>query len=129
MDDTIPQNTEGDQIQTVSITPKSAANMLRVYGYAFLSTNTNNNTVGYCLFRDSGANSLLSTWYYISGVFPSQHGFMFYPGEIASSTSSTTYKTRMGGYTGTCYFNKHGDGNRYYGGAWHSYLMAEEVMA
>lgn len=128
-DDTIPQNTEGDQIQSVSITPKSAANMLRVTGFAFLSTNTNNNTVGYCLFRDSGANALLSTWYYISGVFPSQHGAILHPGEIAGSTSATTYKTRMGGYTGTCYFNKHGDGNRYYGGSWKSYLLAEEVMA
>lgn len=128
-DDTIPQNTEGDQIQTVSITPRSAANMLRVTAYAFLSTNTNNNTVGYCLFRDSIADTKLASWYYISGVFPSQHGALLYPGEIAGSTSSTTYKTRMGGYTGTCYFNKHGDGNRYYGGAWHSYLTVEEVMA
>lgn len=126
-DDTIPQNTEGDQIQSVSIVPKSAANMLRVTGYAFLNTNTSNNTIGYCLFRDSGADAIAATWMNTSSAQNSQHEVLIFPGHLSGTTSSTTYKTRAGGYAGTTYFNRHG-GSRYYGGTWYSHLIAEEVM-
>jgi hypothetical protein len=94
LDDTIPQNTEGDQYMSLAITPKSATNNLRIDVVIFLSSSSAN-TVTAALFQDSTANAIAAGPCY----FPA-NGKMF---EIsfshsmaAGTTSATTFKVRAG---------------------------------
>jgi len=59
-DDTIPQNTEGVEFMTLSVTPTSAANKLKIDVVAYLSTNTAVRYISGALFQDSTANALAS---------------------------------------------------------------------
>ena len=63
-DDTIPQNTEGDQYMSVSITPKSTTNKLLILVNAFQSHTNANGQNGCALFQDSIANALACTEHY-----------------------------------------------------------------
>ena len=113
LDDTIPQNTEGTEILTVSITPTNATNILLIeLDVPFLWPSTAS-TATLALFQDSTADALTA------GVVTSATG---YPNSgrlshrmTAGTISSTTFKFRMGVNTGTTYIN----GNtttRYFGG-------------
>jgi hypothetical protein len=58
LDDTIPQNTEGAELMTVSVTPESAANNLKVTVAGWLSTNGGPTTVAIALFVGSTASAV-----------------------------------------------------------------------
>lgn len=129
-DNTIPQNTEGEEILTVSITPTNASSQLVIWGMAqgvaFYS-----GTYGAmmaCLFRDTianalaigGANSNVGMW----ASVPILHFLM------AGSTSPTTFKMRVGleNTAGAPHFYVNGNsGGRLYGGASLCYLIAAEI--
>jgi hypothetical protein len=56
-DDTIPQNTEGEQFLTCAITPKSATNVLRIVFELNLSPSASATLIG-ALFVDAGADAV-----------------------------------------------------------------------
>jgi hypothetical protein len=125
-DDTIPQNTEGDEYMAQAITPKSPVNLLRASHSGFYSSSTSDYLVA-GIFRDSGANALAVTagmagnsdW-----VAPLQVGHYV----LAGAAVSTTFKVRAGRRTaGTVTFNGRA-GSRNYGGAISSSLAVEEIM-
>jgi hypothetical protein len=94
-DDTIPQITEGDEFMTLAITPTSASNKLKIEVVCSDFSNTvGTANVTIALFQDSTAGALAAwlsskaTAYEISGAFTH---FM-----TAGTTSSTTFKIRMG---------------------------------
>lgn len=123
-DDTIPQNTEGEEIITVSITPKSATNRLRIIMISDIAESSVNDGA-FALFQDATANALA-----ISPIQKNSDGsnptILYY--EMASgTTSSTTFKIRAGSAaTGTLYIN--GDtAARKYGGISSVKLRVEEV--
>ena len=94
-DDTIPQKTEGDEFMTLAITPTSASNKLKIEVVCSDFSNTvGTANVTIALFQDSTAGALAAwlsskaTAYEISGAFTH---FM-----TAGTTSSTTFKIRMG---------------------------------
>lgn len=103
-DDTIPQNTEGAEWVTVSITPTSSTNRLLIEGYVSSCTASSAVTIISALFQDSTANALAA-----SQVSPSAAAYqcqISVKHEMAAgTTSATTFKLRAGTPSGTFYVN------------------------
>jgi hypothetical protein len=123
-DDTIPQNTEGDEYMTLSITPKNASNILFIQVDVLLS-NSASNALSACLFQDSTANALASTIDFqttATGVSLLSFNYTM----TAGTTSATTFKVRAGGSgAGTTTFNGSG-GARLHGGVLTSSITITE---
>lgn len=126
-DDTIPQNTEGTQIISVSITPKTTTNKLRVRFAASGASVGSAQAMIAALFKDSVANALVAglTWP-TSAAFQERLGFEyeFVPG----ATSALTLAVRVGAGSGTMRLNGTGAG-RYLGGAQQAVLTVDEIKA
>ena len=123
-DDTIPQNTEGDQYMTQAITPSSAINLLRISAYVngqgSLAT-----SVIMALFQDTTANALAAVWQE-APTTTGQCSMRLEHLMSAGTTSSTTFKIRVGGGGGTFTFNGTG-GARRFGGVMASRIEITEV--
>ncbi len=127
-DDTIPQNTEGDQYMSLAITPKSAVNVLELEYNVCYSTSASG-VIAAALFQDSTANALTVSggliqaaggyWGVLKGLYRM----------VAATTSSTTIKTRAGKETATTFNFNGAAGGRQYGGAFGSYMKNREIMA
>jgi len=94
-DDTIPQNTEGKEALTVSITPKNSNNKLHIRVFAFVSGSASKAVI-MGLFQDSTASALTCGARYINGgneVYPLAFDYEM----TAGTTSATTFKVRYGG--------------------------------
>lgn len=128
-DDTVPQNTEGDEYMTLAITPKSATSRL-VIDVLWQGSNSgaagSTSQMSVALFQDSVASALASvlvSQFATSGVmlFPLTHSM------ISGTTSSTTFKVRAGmGFAGTTTFNGQ-SASRYSGGVLVSSITITEV--
>lgn len=124
-DDTIPQNTEGDEYMTRSITPKSATSTLRI-DVVWNGTNSAGAGQVVALFQDTTANALA-----VASQAPSVAGapitipltyFM-----TSGTTSSTTFKVRSGPTSaGTTTFNGTA-GGRLYSGTLASSITITEI--
>lgn len=103
-DDTIPQNTEGDQYMTQAITPKNASNLLIIEVSATVAVSAAG-VIATCLFQDSTAGALATTATYAATAnAPYTHNLRYVM--TAGTTSSTTFKIRIGNQTaGTTTFN------------------------
>lgn len=126
-DDTIPQNTEGDEYMTLAITPKSATNKLLIE-VIFQGTMTANGPVSVALFQDSTANALAAAASHpgsasIAQTIPLVH-YM-----TAGTTSATTFKVRAGASgAATTTFNGT-SGARKFGGVAASSITITEIKA
>lgn len=127
-DDTIPQNTEGVEFLTATITPKSASNKLRVKFQGVVSIGATDGAAAVALFRDSTANAISAAIVWISiGTGASQ--IVIEKEVTANSTSSTTFKLRAGNSAGvTVRFNGQTSG-RLFGGVMATTLVIEEIQA
>lgn len=114
-DDTIPQNTEGFEVMTCSITPNASANKLLIQ--ANICIGYQNADLGYgiiALFQDSIANALAAV----------QTGRSLYAAVRslthkmnAGTTSPITFKIRVGGtWAGTYYVNSQMNASSRFGG-------------
>lgn len=127
-DDSIPQNTEGDEYMTLSITPTSATNKLKidiVTNFA-LSAATN---ACVALFQDSTANALAASRVAQAAIAGRGcvDSFTYYM--TAGTTSATTFKVRIGpDSAATTTFNGVG-GARRYGGVMASSITITEILA
>jgi hypothetical protein len=94
-DDTIPQNTEGVEVTTQAITPKSTSNTLIIEAWQVVSTPTSNSAITIALFQDSTANALAASEYFQtqSGGYVTAHVKYIM---TAGTTSATTFKYRVG---------------------------------
>jgi hypothetical protein len=104
-DNTIPQNTEGNQYMTLAITPKSTSNLLEI-DVVVLCTSNGATQLTAALFQDSTADALAAMSMYAdsSGVMRT---ITFKHRMTAGTTSSTTFKVRMGPSTAvTAYFSQ-----------------------
>lgn len=125
-DNTIPQNTEGEELLTVSITPKSTTNVLLIEANIFNSQNTLGETV-IALFQDSTAGALAAI---ARDAVASRTNIATLRYKMAAgTTSSTTFKIRGGpDNTGTMTFNGVGGAN-VFGGVEISTLTVTEIKA
>lgn len=125
-DDTIPQNSEGNQYMSLSFLPTCASNILWISAQGHFK----HTAAGFqvmSLFQDATANALAAT---ISGSVGSndwEASRIEYP-MIAGTTSSTTFNIRAGKeFAGTQTFNGT-TGSRMFGGVLNSYIRIEEKM-
>lgn len=127
-DDTIPQNTEGDQYMSQAITPVAAANLLGVAIHAQLVSSVSARLIG-ALFRDSVAAALAASMDYFSAGAGQGGGCNINHAVLAGAVSATTFNFRGGGSAaGTTTFNGLAAG-RSLGGVFNSYMEVREVMA
>jgi hypothetical protein len=128
-DNTVPQNTEGDQYMSQAITPKASGNILIVEADIMGALNlTSGNSWAAALFQDSTANALAAKMFTVSGgnYVSSIH---LRAKVVASSTSATTFKVRAGAVvTGTFTFNGAG-GAALFGGIVSSSIKITEYKA
>lgn len=127
-DDTIPQNTEGDQYMSLAITPTNAASLLLIDVTAVLSNSAvAGNSLIAALFQDTTANALAAAYDFqntATGVMTVH----FRHKMTAGTTSSTTFKVRCGGNgAGTTTFNGNG-GSRIFGGVMASSITIMEIL-
>lgn len=128
LDDTLPQNTEGDQYMTQSITPKSTTNQLIIEAKVFISLGTANYHAIAGLFQDSTASALggAATFLAVStqiGEISIRHKM------TAGTTSSTALKVRAGGQLSTTSTFNGISGGRMFGGATLSNIKITEYKA
>lgn len=120
-DDTIPQISEGNQYMSLAITPSNVNNKLLIQ---VVCNGETGQTLTAALFQDDTANALaaasgFSNNYMVSIAF---NYFM-----TAGTTSSTTFKVRMGGSAaGTTTFNGV-SGGRKFGGVLMSSITITEI--
>lgn len=103
-DDTIPQNTEGTEILTAAITPRSSTNRIRIRFIGWGSVDTTTTTIGSALFIDSTANAIAVNWVTNTGTTSVYPVAIEYE-EAAGSVSSRTYRVRVGPSSGTLRMN------------------------
>lgn len=129
IDDTIPQNTEGDEYMTLAITPKATTNILVIEIVALFGGNSGAARISGAIFQDATANALAAQTFMPNsngnqaGVFKMTHTM------AAGTTSETTFKFRAGpssAYTVT--FNGEG-GGRLFGGVAASSITIWEYKA
>lgn len=127
MDDTIPQNTEGDQYMTLAITPTDAGNDLYITVTVFVSHSVLTNWDIVSLFQDTTANAL-ATMIDLQETGFGARAIVFTHKMAAGTTSSTTFKVRAGGNNaGTMTFNGT-NGSRFMGGVMASSIVIEEIV-
>ena len=105
LDSTIPQNTEGAELTTVTITPTSASNRLRIECNLPFLDGSGGIFMCAALFQDSTANALALGIATLNGANYS-HNINFVHEMAAGTTSATTFKLRAGPNAGTMYFNR-----------------------
>jgi hypothetical protein len=124
-DDTVPQNTEGDEYMTLAITPKSATNKLKIDVVCSLFCSTGGDLAA-ALFQDSTANALAVGAVYKDANKKTAISFTHYM--TTGTTSSTTFKVRGGNSAaGTTTFNGTA-GARRYGGVLASSITITEIQ-
>lgn len=131
-DDTIPQNTEGVEILSVSITLKSASSRVRSRFQGFASGGNGVNTIA-ALFRGGVANAIQASVldHSRSGAADTANhplAILLEYEDAPATAGSVTYSIRVGpGAAGTVRMNGTTSG-RYFGGAAKSTLVLEEVF-
>ena len=125
-DDTIPQNTEGDEYLTVSITPKNANNYLLIFVNIFFSNGVLR-MCGMALFQDSTANALAATGMHIAADgYTGNMSLIHYM--QAGTANLTTFKIRAGNNGGGT-FRLNSMVGRIFGGVASSSITVVEIAA
>jgi len=128
-DDTIPQNTEGTEFMTQSITPNSASNILQIQALAAVSVSSGVAIIS-ALFQDSAANALAA----MSNSLPTALINTMTPLPIshkmtAGTTSATTFKIRIGGNGASTVTFNGSSGARLFGTITKSWIKITEYKA
>jgi hypothetical protein len=125
-DDTIPQNTEGDEYLAVTITPKATSNILDIVAVVYAATTAGNHIVA-GLFQDSTANALKAGIAYNAANNRAQKIVLKHR-MTAGTTSATTFKVRIGpSAAGTVTFNGESSA-RLLGGVMSSFIYVREFI-
>lgn len=110
-DNTIPQNTEGDQVLSATITPVSATSRL-IIEVELMVSRGNSDTITMALFQDSTANALKAVGFDVAGSAPTVATMRYVM--TSGTTSATTFKIRVGSNTpAALYINGSSSGAKY----------------
>ena len=130
IDDTIPQNTEGDEYMTLAITPNATTNRLVIEAQGYFNHTNTSNALAIALFQDATADALSASAFVYRSSAASTGVILNIKFEMpAGTTSSTTFKMRVGNSAaGTTTFNGL-TGSRLFGGVANSFMRITEVKA
>lgn len=127
-DDTIPQITEGTEVLTAAITPKSATNRIRIRFQCFgQNSGAGQAKLLSALFVDATANALCASCSddpHTTGV--AMNNIMEYE-ESAASTTARTYRIRVGPHTADTIRLNGTTAARRFGGVARATLIVEEI--
>lgn len=131
-DDSIPQQTEGTEILTATITPTNASNLLYILFSAPFGVFDTVTTVimSLALFQDATANALAACYCErttVIGVTSFSEVSMSYR-MVAGTTSPTTFKFRMGPNVACSAGGINGDSSRKFGGAANTSITIYEIQ-
>ncbi len=127
VDDTIPQNTEGDEYMTLAITPTSATNTLKIEVRLFASSANATNWMTGALFQDSTADAI-AVGAAFNTTATSFNPVIITHYMVAGTTSATTFKVRAGANgAGTTTFNGQSTARRF-GGRLASSITISEIV-
>jgi len=127
-DDTISQNTEGNEWMTLAITPTSATSKLLIQVVCYMDADADDQQVMASLFQDDTAGALASA-HIESGSGAQLNGLVFNHYMTSGTTSETTFKVRGGqNSAGTVTFNGSASG-RLQGGVMASSITIMEIGA
>lgn len=127
-DDSIPQNTEGDELFTVNITPADVSNILIIE--CIINVGMNGHGI-LALFQDSISNALAASEHYQSQSNTVTNIALRHI-MVAGTTSSTTFKIRFGRSGGGAFYlngTLSGTGVRRLGGVMASGIVIKELSA
>ena len=125
-DDTIPQNTEGDEYMSLSITPKNAGSTLIIVACAMIACSASR-TMTMALFQDTTGNALAAVCNFVA-IANGNTQFLLLHTMTAGTTSATTFKIRIGANsTGTVTFNGNSSA-RLYGAIPKSAILILEIL-
>ena len=124
-DDTIPQNTEGDQVMTLAITPTHASNKLKIEVTAFVC-DSHADSVNMALFQDSDAGALAATEEY-QGDSNAPLALVLCYYMTTGTTSSTTFKVRVGSASASTTTFNGNSGTRRFGDIPKSSITISEI--
>ena len=131
LDDTIPQNTEGDEYMTLAITPTNTNNKLLIEVILNLTANANVQKI-MALFQDSTADALAVSITDHSASATSSQNMITLSMRFemtAGTTSAAIFKIRAGCATaGTITVNGHSGTSRMFGGVLLSSIRITEVQ-
>lgn len=127
IDDSIPQSGEGTEFMTLAITPKSTTNIL-VIEVVWLGATTVTGHIGVALFQDAVAGALAAAAMGTAGSgsmldIPLRHKM------LAGTTSSTTFKVRVGTTAGNLVTFNGAGAARLFGGVMASSITIREYKA
>ena len=126
-DDSIPQNTEGNEFLTLAITPKNVNNLLKIEVTTNLSFSTITTGLGVAVFQDATANAIASVLTPKSATADAVALASFTHYMVAGTIASTTFKVRAGAaVAGTITFNGTA-GARKHGGVMASSITITEI--
>ena len=128
-DNTIPQNTEGDEYMTLAITPKATTNIL-VIECVFIGASSAAGSFGCALYQDSTADAIAGCMNYISTNHINQSVVISFKHKMtAGTTSATTFKVRAGNSNANTTTINGVSGGRLYGGVMASSITITEYKA
>jgi hypothetical protein len=126
IDDTIPQNTEGGEFLTCSITPSNTNNILLIEFNGQFETNGNAYTI-VALHQDSAADAIAAVVEFM--VSGDQAPVTLRHRMTAGTTSATTFKVRAGTNTGVTLAINSYVGSRVLGGVSSTIMTITEIAA
>jgi hypothetical protein len=124
VDDTIPQNTEGTQFLSVSITPANALNILDIYVSVMISASAIVHMTA-ALFQDSVANALAAKAQKALAAGDLMQ-IELHHSMVAGTTSAITFKVRVGGNGASTITINGAAGARLFGGVSASIIRVTE---
>tara|TARA_R110002020_G_scaffold329672_1_gene545461 strand:- start:217 stop:726 length:510 start_codon:yes stop_codon:yes gene_type:complete len=125
IDNTIPQNDEGNEVMTLAITPTHASNKLLIEVVVTMSNATSGRNLEVALFQDSTAGALASQFSYMA-TGGGNHIQKLTHYMTTGTTSSTTFKVRIGSASsGTITFNGYSGAQKHGGVAASSITISE----
>lgn len=127
-DNTIPQISEGAEVTTLAITPASASNKLFIIVTSHVSSTVATNPAIVSLFQDASANALTSGAHYIPSV-SSADTVVITHFMTAGTTSSTTFRLRVGMSSNTVYWNRDDGSATRLGGSFTTSITIMEIKA
>lgn len=113
IDDTIPQNTEGAEVITLTYTPQESDSILKIE-VSLQVGGSASSAITAALFVDSTASALMARASYVgagSSIDWANQSLVFTHFVVSGSTASRTYKVRIGTNDGnTAYANRNANG-------------------
>lgn len=126
-DDTIPQNTEGDEYMQLSITPKAVTNKLIIDVVFNCAHSGTLDMMSGALFQDAVVNAIASGWTAKASLANAESQVILRHIMLAGTVAATTFKFRAGADTaGTTTFNGRA-GGRIYGDSMASNMSIKEI--